>query len=929
MRWSSALAFLPFLSFFVSASPYRDDLVEYNLNTNKDATDPTQYSTTRSNTTYTPSPDNWRALPVYNLLLDKFADGDPANNDYFGTMFENDYRETQLRYGGDLKGLVSKLDYIQGMGAKVIFIAGTPFLNMLWQADSYSPLDFTVLDPHWGTLNDWVETIDAIHARGMYLMADFTVGTMADLVGFEGHLNTSTPFSLDEYGAAWKLPNYAPWNFTTYADFNIANERNASCKMPDFWLDSGDPITIETNGCLTSDFDQYGDMEAFGVHPDWQRQLSKFASVQDRLREWKPSVMDKLTTFSCMAITALDIDAIRIDKATQVTVDALANWASSTRECASKLGKKNFYIPGEVTGGNNFGSIYLGRGRTPTMLPPGFLPAANVTSDDDQYFMREKGLNALDGVAFHYSFYRSLSRFLGMDGNLAVAYDVDTNFVTAWNQMFVTNDFVNGQTGHLDPRHMYGTSNFDVFRWPSLSNGTQRSALATFMASLVMPGIPLYFYGEEQNIYTYDTGASNYLYGRQAMTSNQAWKRHGCYKLGSDQYFNMPLDKGALGCHDEWNALDHFDPTTDSRRLFSQFNYLRTVYGSLQDGFNLVQRGNWTEFIDRPGSNHTPTEMGLWSISRSAIPDVQTVGGRFQDQIWLLFTNENDTHTWTEPCTSRSWISSPFQSGTTVRNLFAPYETYQLEDSESSFNNDDKAPWFGCLGSVTMAGYGFKALVPVDQWVEPPSALTKFVPGHDHRLLVNPGDVNATTVDISLEFNIEMNCDSVTNSITFNMSSSGKASGSPSITNVQCGEKASPDTGNVQGVSQTAWAWNATLTNFADGVLTIIVDNPQSSGGNSTGARDHLLLRKGASWNVMVFPENDYNATALTQTDGNYVFTHSAYGADKFRYTMNFGQTWSNWTDWEDTTTVDMSLFEDTSMFWDGVHITVQCELSL
>jgi alpha-1,3-glucan synthase len=97
----------------------------------------------------------------------------------------------------------------------------------------------------------------------------------------------------------------------------------------------------------------------------------------------------------------------------------------------------------------------------------------------------------LDGVAFHYSIYRSITRFLGMDGNLQVAYDVDVNFVTAWNQMFVDNDFLNPSTGLVDPKHMYGTSNFDVFRWPSLENGTQRSVLATFITSLVMPGIPL------------------------------------------------------------------------------------------------------------------------------------------------------------------------------------------------------------------------------------------------------------------------------------------------------------------------------------------------------------------------------------------------------------------------------------------------------
>lgn len=119
-----------------SALVYREDIAQYNLNTNQQATAVTDFSTTRANKTYTPSPANWRKLPVYTILLDKFADGDPSNNDYFKTLFENDPNETQLRYGGDLRGLVNHLDYIQGMGIGLLFIAGTPFLNMPWQADS-------------------------------------------------------------------------------------------------------------------------------------------------------------------------------------------------------------------------------------------------------------------------------------------------------------------------------------------------------------------------------------------------------------------------------------------------------------------------------------------------------------------------------------------------------------------------------------------------------------------------------------------------------------------------------------------------------------------------------------------------------------------------------------------------------------------------
>ena len=185
LLWAAVSSLLP--TFHVFAAPYREDIVNWNLNVNRDATQPTEYQSTRQNTTYNPSPDNWRSIPFYTILLDKFADGDPSNNDFFQTMFENDWRETQLRFGGDVKGIQRKLDYLQGMGVRGIFIAGTPFLNMPWQADSYSPIDFSILDPHWGTIDDWIHFIDDLHARGMYLMMDFTVGTMGDMIGFAGY----------------------------------------------------------------------------------------------------------------------------------------------------------------------------------------------------------------------------------------------------------------------------------------------------------------------------------------------------------------------------------------------------------------------------------------------------------------------------------------------------------------------------------------------------------------------------------------------------------------------------------------------------------------------------------------------------------------------------------------------------------------------
>jgi alpha-1,3-glucan synthase len=318
------------------------------------------------------------------------------------------------------------------------------------------------------------------------------------------------------------------------------------------------------------------------------------------------------------------------------------------------------------------------------------------------------------------------------------------------------------------------------------------------------------------------------------MTSTRAWQRHGCYKLGSDQYFNMPLEKALIGCHDDWNSLDHFDPTTPTRRIVSHFNHLRTVYPVLQDGLNLVQLGNWTYFAQLPGPNHTQTELGWWSVSRAGIPNIQNFQGNHTDQIWLIYTNENVTQSYQFNCSGPLWISSPYASGTTVRNLIAPFEIYQLQDSQSSVFNNSQAPWTGCLPQLTLDAYSFKALVPLESWVPPLPMMTKFSPGHDQRILAEAGDPNATDINIAFEFNVEMNCDSVTNGLSFQMSSSGKGSNPTFDPNrVKCGAVLDPDPVKISGAEISAWSWSVTLNNVPDGILELTLTNIATQDGTA------------------------------------------------------------------------------------------------
>jgi len=139
---------------FVSALKFDIQETEYNLNQNNTTSNPLEYSGEWPHHSYQPSPLNWR-FPFYTLFLDRFVNGEPSNDDINGTVFEHDVMSNQFRHGGDVAGLVDTLDYIQGIGIKVsitkfcretllanylkgIYIAGSPFINLPWKADSYS-----------------------------------------------------------------------------------------------------------------------------------------------------------------------------------------------------------------------------------------------------------------------------------------------------------------------------------------------------------------------------------------------------------------------------------------------------------------------------------------------------------------------------------------------------------------------------------------------------------------------------------------------------------------------------------------------------------------------------------------------------------------------------------------------------------------------
>ncbi|GAA0645526.1 alpha-amylase family glycosyl hydrolase [Brevundimonas lenta] len=133
---------------------------------------------------------------IYFLLPDRFANGEEAN-DRGGLVGDrlitgHDPTDPGFYHGGDLRGLTQRLDYLQGLGVTALWIAPV-FQNKPVQGSpghesaayhGYWITDFTRVDPHLGTNDEFRALVDAAHARGMKVYLDIVINHTADVIRY-------------------------------------------------------------------------------------------------------------------------------------------------------------------------------------------------------------------------------------------------------------------------------------------------------------------------------------------------------------------------------------------------------------------------------------------------------------------------------------------------------------------------------------------------------------------------------------------------------------------------------------------------------------------------------------------------------------------------------------------------------------------------
>jgi glycosidase len=344
-----------------------------------------------------PSPRDWRSQILYQLLPDRFSDGEENTRPMFDYRHPEVYRVKDKRdwmaaatkfTGGKIRGITSKLDYLQGLGVTTLWI-NPPWKQRvdLQTYHGYGIQNFLEIDPRFGTRQDLRDLIDAAHDRGMYVILDIIFNHSGNNWFYRDEL-TGEP------------KNTMPYRFAP--PYPVHGWRSSEGKsIPD-------PLTPE-DGVWPKEFQDLtvytrsGEIGNWGVAP-WEDPLSPF--VQYRRGDFydlkdldleHPDTLPIVIKAYQYWIALVDCDGFRLDAVKHISPEACGIFCRAIHQFAESIGKDNFFITGEITDagiapsyvdifGRNLNAV-LGINRLPNLftdIAKGLTPPSDLFSAFDE-----------------------------------------------------------------------------------------------------------------------------------------------------------------------------------------------------------------------------------------------------------------------------------------------------------------------------------------------------------------------------------------------------------------------------------------------------------------------------------------------------------------------------------------------------------------
>lgn len=302
-----------------------------------------------ANREHTKSPENWEGQILYFLIVDRFSNNqekeiyDPLR-DYENALKNEQSKKEWEEYGdkwngGNLAGLINKLDYLKDMGVTALWVS--PIFKQVPFEESYHGYgiqNFLEIDPHLGTTEDLQYLVKEAHERGIYVILDIILNHTGNVFRYD----TDNP----QY-------NGEQYNIAAFHDEN---------GEPSIDPDNFDPENIHPDaGIRPTELMNRYTFTGKGAITDWEKfpeyvegdfySLKNINTGEGDEKNYQPSEALKIIT-ECYKywIAAADIDGFRLDSVKHLHYGATRYFVTEIHEFAATLGKNNFGSTGFFVG---------------------------------------------------------------------------------------------------------------------------------------------------------------------------------------------------------------------------------------------------------------------------------------------------------------------------------------------------------------------------------------------------------------------------------------------------------------------------------------------------------------------------------------------------------------------------------------------------
>ncbi len=285
--------------------------------------------------------DFWKNATVYFLLTDRFNNGDPSNDLPFDR--KKDGAVLRSFEGGDLKGITQKIEegYFDKLGVNAIWM--TPVIEQIhgftdegtgktYGYHGYWAKDWTVLDPNFGTEEDFAELISAAHDRGIRILMDVVINHTGPVTDLDA-----------QWPDAWVRTDPA----CVYQDFettvtctlvenlpDIRTESDAAVDLPPFLVEKW-----EAEGRLDQELQE---LDAFFAETGYPR------SPRFYIIKWLTDWIRKYGVDGFRVDTVKHTEAGIWKELKEACIDAFQAWKAENP--SQVLDDEDFYMVGEVYG---------------------------------------------------------------------------------------------------------------------------------------------------------------------------------------------------------------------------------------------------------------------------------------------------------------------------------------------------------------------------------------------------------------------------------------------------------------------------------------------------------------------------------------------------------------------------------------------------